>query len=104
MSTFEKAMTVLISVGLFTLGFVALCLAALFLSGCAKAPVIPVVPVAVTRVVLEASVPGHALFCVEDPYSVWPNDEPIIRREFGEVCGVTVDDVRRWVSRMRAAD
>lgn len=67
MSTFEKAIVVLINVTLFALGLLALAGLSLLLSGCAhpELPVIPVEPVPITEVILPAHVEGGAWFCVE---------------------------------------
>lgn len=51
--------------------------------------------------VLRAEVPGGALFCVEAPTLNSTLDEPI---HWGTVCPWTVDEVRRMVARLRAAD
>ena len=104
MNTFDKLMTVLISVGLFTLGVVALCLAALFLSGCAhpQTPPVPVVAGQPTHVVLEAWVSGSTPFCVEDPQMNDSFEQPYVKT--GTVCRLTVNDVRVWAARLRAAD
>jgi hypothetical protein len=102
-TVFDKAMTVLISVGLFTLGFLALCLAALFLSGCAHSPTVPVIPAqAIDRITLLNVLPGWTLVCIEDPDLNWATpDEP---RTYHRTVCVELDAVRHWVAHTRAAD
>jgi hypothetical protein len=50
---------------------------------------------------LPASVPGGARFCVEEP-SMPDFDRPKLHT--GWYCGLTVDDIRRWVNRQQPAD
>jgi hypothetical protein len=94
-NTFDKAMTALISVGLFTLGLLALCLMALFLSGCAHQP-LPVIPVQpLEEVHLGASIGDHVVLCVENP------DQFTTKPRWA--C-LTMESVRRWFAVARVAD
>jgi hypothetical protein len=55
------------------------------------------------RVVVLASVPGEAWFCVEDPGVNGYFDEPQIRH--GRIdCPLTVNQLRRAIAQLRAAD
>lgn len=59
----------------------------------------------ITEVVLPAHVPGWAKFCIEELYLTAPLDgEVFIRRSLEPVCKWTVDDIRRWAIKQRAAD
>lgn len=73
-------------------------------SGCAHSstPSVPSGPV--TEVILPASVPGWAKFCIESLYLTFPEDEVFIRRQTEPVCAWTVDQVRQWALRQKVAD
>ena len=77
----------------------ALLVLVVFAAGCAHQPPIPLEPI--NRVMLPASVPGSAHFCVEDP-SLPDFDQP--QRHAGWYCGLSVDDIRRWVNRQQPAE
>jgi hypothetical protein len=79
-------------------------LAALFAAGCAHPPATSHAPGPVDTVVLPASVPGGAAFCIEDLYLSWPTDDPFVRRQTGLVCRWTVADIRNWAAKQKAAD
>jgi hypothetical protein len=55
------------------------------------------------RVVVLASVPGETWFCIEDPQVNGFFDEPQIRH--GRIdCPLTVNQLRRAIAQLRAAD
>lgn len=74
----------------------------LTLSACAHQP--PTVQPSVDTVVLPASVPGGAAFCIEELYLSWPTDEAFVRRPSELVCAWTVADVRNWAAKHRNAN
>ena len=76
----------------------------LTLSGCAHRPPATASHQPVDTVVLPASVPGGATFCIESLYLSWPSDDVFVRRETGMVCAWTVADVRNWAIKQKQAD
>lgn len=79
-----------------------LVLCAALMSACAHPSHVAQPPV--DTVVLPASVPDSALFCIEDPHMTWPMEQNIVRKATGLVCQWTVHDIRNWASKQRAAD
>ena len=104
LSRLDKFWIALTSLGLASLILGALGLAALILaSGCVHAPKAATAPEEPLHVLVAASVPGFALFCVEDPAINWTRPgEPKLRT--GITCPMTVDELRHWVNHHQRAD
>ena len=73
------------------------------MSGCVHQPAVPAAPEEPLRVLILASVPGHAWFCLEDPQVNGFWEEPQVRH--GRiVCPLTVNQLRRAISQLQETD
>ena len=97
----EKFWTVIINAVLFALGTFALLWLAT-IAGCthAQAKSEPEEPL---RVLILASVPGEAWFCIEDPQANGFFEEPNVRHGLIS-CPLTVAQLRRAIARLQVAD
>ena len=104
LSRLDKLWIALTSIGLGALLLGALGLAALIMmSGCAKPAAATSHPEEPLRVVVMATVPGDAWFCMEDPHIDGTLRQPAVR--FGHiVCPLTVNQLRRAINQLQATD
>lgn len=106
MNRIDKFWIALTSIGLGSLILGALGIAALILaSGCAAKPVatVPDPPEEILRVLVLASVPGDAWFCMEDPQVNGFFREPNVRTG-RVVCALTVNQLRRAIAQLQEAE